>query len=65
MIKNYLLDTNIIVHHQRGYFNLLTYLSSHGISISDCYISEITTIELRIINAAAIAPSGSRFCLSF
>lgn len=59
MIKNnYLLDTNIIVHHQRGYFNLLAYLSGHGISISDCYISEITSIELLIGDELFIHKGG-------
>jgi len=36
------------VHHQRGYFNIETYLKEHDISLDDCYVSEITEIELKV-----------------
>jgi len=48
MTKKYLLDTNILIYHQRGKFDLLKYLRDHGISELDCYISEITVIELGV-----------------
>lgn len=48
MRTKYLLDTNILVHHQRGYFNIETYLKEHDISLDDCYVSEITEIELKV-----------------
>lgn len=41
----YLLDTNILIEHQRGRFNLAQYLVSQGIDISECAVSEITWIE--------------------
>lgn len=46
MNKQYLLDTKILIEHQRGRFNLAVYLRTHNISISDCYVSEITWIEM-------------------
>ena len=36
------------MHHQRGYFNIETYLKEHDISLDDCYVSEITEIELKV-----------------
>lgn len=48
MKEKYLLDSNILIHHQRGYFNIGEYLREHDISIEDCYISEITAIEVKV-----------------
>lgn len=48
MRDKYLLDSNILIHHQRGYFNIGEYLKSHDISIDDCYVSEITAIEVKV-----------------
>ena len=48
MKTKYLLDTNILVHHQRGFFNIETYLKEHDISLDDCYVSEITEIEMKV-----------------
>ena len=48
MKEKYLLDSNILIHHQRGYFNIGEYLREHDIPIEDCYISEITAIEVKV-----------------
>ena len=48
MRTKYLLDTNILVHHQRGFFNIESYLEAHDISLDDCYVSEITEIEMKV-----------------
>ena len=48
MRTKYLLDTNILVHHQRGYFDIEAYLNKHDISLDDCYVSEITVIEMKV-----------------
>lgn len=48
MKEKYLLDSNILIHHQRGYFNIGEYLREHDIPIEDCYISEITVIEVKV-----------------
>ncbi len=48
MKEKYLLDSNILIHHQRGYFNIGEYLREHDISIEDCYISEITALEVKV-----------------
>lgn len=48
MKEKYLLDSNILIHHQRGYFNIGEYLREHDILIEDCYISEITAIEVKV-----------------
>lgn len=48
MGERYLLDTNVLIHHQRGYFNIGEYLKLHDISLEDCYISEITAIEVKV-----------------
>jgi tRNA(fMet)-specific endonuclease VapC len=47
-MTQYLLDTNILIHHQRGFFNIGEYLKEHDISIDDCYVSEITVIEIKV-----------------
>lgn len=41
----YLLDTNICIHFLRGKFEIDTMLKSKG--LENCYISEITVLELR------------------
>lgn len=48
MRTKYLLDTNILVHHQRGHFDIEAYLNEHDISLDDCYVSEITVIEMKV-----------------
>ena len=48
MRVRYLLDTNVLINHQRGLFNLATYLKEHGIRLDDCCISEITWVEMLI-----------------
>lgn len=48
MKEKNLLDSNILIHHQRGYFNIGEYLREHDIPIEDCYISEITAIEVKV-----------------
>ena len=48
MRTKYLLDTNILVHHQRGYFDIEAYLTKHDISLDDCDVSEITVIEMKV-----------------
>ena len=48
MKEKYLLDSNILIHHQRRYFNIGEYLREHDIPIEDCYISEITAIEVKV-----------------
>ena len=47
-MTRYLLDTNILIHHQRGFFNIGEYLKEHEIFIDDCYVSEITAIEIKV-----------------
>lgn len=47
-MARYLLDSNIIIQHQRGRFNLLEYLRANNINIEECFLSEITVVELRI-----------------
>lgn len=41
----YLLDTNICVHFLRGKFDVDEVIKSKG--LQNCYISEITVLELR------------------
>ena len=47
-MARYFLDTNILIHHQRGNFNIGKYLSSHDIDVRDCFISEIVEIEMKV-----------------
>lgn len=47
-MAQYLLDTNVLIHHQRGFFDIGTYLKEHDIDIRDCFVSEITEIELKV-----------------
>jgi len=56
----YLLDSNILIHHQRGFFNIAQYLREHGIDISNCYISEITAIEVKV-GEIILARKGYKF----
>ena len=62
MATKYLLDTNILVHHQRGFFNIETYLDEHGIEIDDCFVSEITEIELKV-GEIILRNKGYRFAV--
>lgn len=48
MKKRYLLDTNVLISHQRGALDLSAVLNAKGIYLSQCYISEITWIEMTI-----------------
>ena len=41
----YLLDTNICIHFLRGKFEIDTIIENKG--LENCYISEITVLELR------------------
>ena len=41
----YLLDTNICIHYLRGKFNVDKSIEDKG--LENCYISEITVLELR------------------
>lgn len=63
-MTQYLLDTNILIHHQRGFFNIGEYLKEHDISIDDCYVSEITAIEIKV-GELILKRKGYRFSVKF
>ena len=63
MKTKYLLDSNILIHHQRGFFNISTYLDQHDIHIEDCYISEITEIEVKV-GEILLKRKGYKFAIS-
>lgn len=51
------------MHNQRGYFDLDKYLDEHKISIKNCFISEITKIELGI-GEILLKKKGYKFKIS-
>ena len=63
MGTKYLLDTNILVHHQRGHFNIEAYLKEHDISLDDCYVSEITEIEMKV-GGVILKKKGYKFSVT-
>ncbi len=63
MKTRYLIDSNILMHNQRGYFDLDQYLADHKISIKNCFISEITKIELGV-GEILLKKKGYKFKIS-